>query len=152
MSTPTETLPLDDAQRFLRLLWELNHHVESRSKRMAAQLGVTFQQRTVLRLVGRFPGVTAGKLAATLHIDPSTLSTAVRRLEARGLLERRVDAKDRRRVCLGLTARGRAFDAPHPHTIENAVELTLARARRGQLEATEATLVALIRELARAEP
>ena len=37
---------------FLRLLWELDHALQRRSKRMARALGLTGPQRLVLRIVG----------------------------------------------------------------------------------------------------
>ncbi len=114
---------------------------------MVARLGVTFQQRTVLRLVGRFPGVTAGKLAETLHVDRGTLSATLRRLETRGLIERRSDPKDRRRVLIGLTARGRALDVPDAGTVESAVARTLADVGTTRVEAAEAIIAALVRNL-----
>lgn len=145
-------LPLDDAQRFLRSLWALNHAIELRSKEMAARLGITFQQRTVLRLIGRFPGVTAGKLAETLHVDRGTLSATLRRLEARGLIQRRIDPRDRRRIRLGLTARGHTFDVAASGTVESAVERTMAEASAGRIAATEAVLLALLRNLEQPTP
>ena len=50
--------------------------------------GVTGPQRLVIRIVGRFPGIPAGQLAATLRIHPSTVSDVVQRLERRGLIQR----------------------------------------------------------------
>lgn len=147
MNDRDDVLPLDDAQRFLRLLWALNHAIERCSKQMAADLGVTFQQRTVLRLVGRFPGLTAGKLAETLHVDRGTLSATLRRLESRGLLERREDSKDRRRVRLGLTSRGRALDVRESNTVEGAVDRTLAEMSSERLRASESVIITLIRHL-----
>ena len=143
-------LPLDDAHRFLRLLSELNHAIETCSKQMALRLGITFQQRTALRLVGRFPGITAGKLAETLHVDRGTLSATLGRLESKGLLERRPDPKDRRRVRLGLTSRGRALDVPQAGTVERAVERTLSSVASEQLSVAEGVVVTLIRQLEQA--
>jgi len=149
VSRPSDVLPLDDDQRFLRLLWELNHAIETCSKEMEARIGVTFQQRTLLRLVARFPGITAGKLAETLHVDRGTISTTLGRLESRGLIERRRDPKDRRRVRLGLTSRGRAHDVSKAGTVESAVERTLAEVGSPSLRATENTIAALVRQLER---
>ena len=64
---------LGRALDFMRSLWALDHALQSRSKAMAAALGVTGPQRMVVRLVGRFPDIAAGSLAELLMIHPSTL-------------------------------------------------------------------------------
>ncbi len=93
---------------------------------MKANLGITAQQRHVLRCLGTIDGITAGALAELLHLDPGTLSAAVRRLELRGLVERARDADDTRRVRLTLTKAGRRLDRPTKHTVEEAIEQLLA--------------------------
>ena len=83
-----------------------------------------------------FPGMTAGQLARALHVDPGTLSASVRRLEARGLVERRRDPVDTRRVTLGLTRQGRALDVPAGGTVEAAADELLATASPKDVAAT----------------
>src|SRR5690242_13738362 len=53
---------------FMQLLWELHHNLQARSKRMESTHGVTGPQRLVLRLVARYPGMSAGELAALLRL------------------------------------------------------------------------------------
>src|SRR3954470_12003885 len=101
---------LGEVLEFMRLLWAVDHGLQSTSKRMESTLGITGPQRLVLRLVGRFPGITAGNLAQILHVHPSTLTGVLKRLERRGFLQRRPDPRDARRASLGLTARGRRLD------------------------------------------
>jgi DNA-binding MarR family transcriptional regulator len=110
---------------FLQCLWRTSHALERRSRRMEKAIGLTAPQRLVLRVLGRFPGMTAGQLARALHVDPGTLSANVRRLEARGLVERRRDPADSRRVTLGLTRQGRALDVPAGGTVEAAADALL---------------------------
>jgi len=127
----SDRLPLTPALEFLEGVWRLNHALERASMRMEATLGVTAQQRLIIRCVGKYPGMTSGQLATLLHLDPGTISTSVGRLERKGLLQRRQDLRDKRRITLGLTAEGRALDKPNPGTIEHAVER--------QLESSDAT-------------
>lgn len=127
--------PLGPALDFLQRLWQLNHALEKLSNRMEKRLGVTAQQRLVLRCVGKYPGMTAGQLASLLHVDPGTVSAALRRLESKGLLDRRRDPRDRRRASLGLTSKGRALDRSAAGTVENAVERLLNGARAEELSA-----------------
>jgi DNA-binding MarR family transcriptional regulator len=110
---------------FMRALWALDHAVQSASKRMEARLGVTSPQRLVVRIVGRFPGISAGEVAEILHVHPSTLTGVLKRLEARRVLSRRPDPRDGRRALLWLTARGREIDALRTGTVEAAVKQVL---------------------------
>jgi DNA-binding MarR family transcriptional regulator len=110
---------------FLGQIWELDHALQRRSKRMQKELGITAPQRLVLRIVGRFPGMPAGELATLLHLDPSTLSGILKRLERDGWLRRRDDPRDGRRALLGLTERGRELDGESSGTVEDAVRATL---------------------------
>jgi DNA-binding MarR family transcriptional regulator len=113
-------LSLGAALDFMRGLWQLKHALERLSSRMEEDLAVTAQQHWIIRCVGKYPGLTAGQLANQLHVDPGTVSAALRRLERKELIERRRDPRDRRRVSLGLTRRGRALYAAS--TLEVAVD------------------------------
>jgi DNA-binding MarR family transcriptional regulator len=131
---------------FMRLLWALDHALQRRSKQMQATLGVTGPQRLVVRLVGRFPGIAAGRLAALLHLHPSTLTGILVRLDQQGLIARRRDPRDRRRSLLALTARGRRVDVESRGTVEAAVHSVLAKTPRGRVQGA----AGLLRELAAA--
>lgn len=137
---------------FLRLLWRVNHGMEKRSKRMQAALGITGSQRMVLRMVGRFPGIYAGELADLLHVDRGTLSSALRRLEASGLLKRATDAEDRRRIAVNLTSRGKRMDASVDGTIESAVKTLIHTESSDALRATTRVLTTLASQLERSAP
>lgn len=117
---------LEPTLAFLQRLWRLNHAIERLSMRMDRSLGVTTQQRLLLRCIGRTPNATAGQLAKLLHVDPGTLSTALPRLEQKGLVERTRDRADSRRWTLTLTEAGRALDRPTDGTLEDAVGALLA--------------------------
>ena len=62
---------LEPTLAFLQRLWRLNHAIERLSMRMDRSLGVTTQQRLLLRCIGRTPNATAGQLAKLLHVDPA---------------------------------------------------------------------------------
>lgn len=144
--TPSD-LPVGDAIDFLRLIWAVDHALQRRSKAMAVRLGVTGPQRLIIRIIGRFPSIHARQLADILHLHPSSLTAALKRLERRRLVRRWPDARDRRRWLLGLTRQGQALNRETPGTIEAAVQRVLESATRGDLEATRAVLRRLAREL-----
>lgn len=135
--------PLGPALDFLRHVSALNHAMERLSSRMERELGVTAQQRLIIRCAGKYPGITAGQLAVLLHLDPGTVSASLRRLEERSLLERRRDPRDKRRVALGLTPAGRELDRPAEGTAEHAVERLLSMSRDAEVATAKAILAKL---------
>lgn len=143
--------PLGEVLEFMRLLWAVDHGLQSTSKRMEATLGMTGPQRLVVRLVGRFPGITAGTLANIMHVHPSTLTGVLKRLEKRGLLERRADPLDGRKALFALTEAGRNLDIPSAGTVEAAVQRALSRMTRARIVHTQDVLMALAQELGAAD-
>lgn len=109
----------------MRLLWALAHALDRTSKRMSHELGVTGPQRLVLRVVGLFPGISAGELAHILHVHPSTLTGVLQRLVQQRLLARSASETDRRRAHLRLTPRGVRINQMSAGTVEASVGRTL---------------------------
>lgn len=116
----------DDVPELIRALWRLNHYVERQSRRMVREIGLSFPQRTLLRLIGRSSGITPGELAEYLHVDRGTLSGLLRGLDERGLIERSIDSLDRRRIRTHLTALGESMVLPMEGTIEGVVREAIA--------------------------
>lgn len=128
---------------FMRALWELDHALAARSKRMLAEVGVTGPQRLLLRVLGERPGTTPSRLARLLHLDPGSVTRVAARLEAAGLVARAGDPADSRRVLLALTARGRRLDALRAGTVEQGVQQVLARAPAARVREARALLADL---------
>jgi DNA-binding MarR family transcriptional regulator len=137
---------------FMRLLWAVDHGLQSTSKRMERSLGVTGSQRLVLRVVGRIPGISAGMLASVLHLDPGTLSGVLARLERNGLLARGTDPADGRRAVLVLTPRGLALGKNVSGTVEAAVSGAMASLGRKEIASAERVLARIAEALAPAPP
>jgi MarR family transcriptional regulator, organic hydroperoxide resistance regulator len=137
---------------FMRMIWGISHGLQSTSKRMEAELGITGPQRLVVRILGCCPGASAGQLAEILHLHPSTLTGVLRRLEERGIIERSPGERDRRQARFRLTASGRAVDRRHAGTVEDAVRRSLARFDAKTLMTTAEVLRALEGELGPAPP
>ena len=134
---------LGDVLEFMRLIWGISHRLQSTSKRMEAELGITGPQRLVVRIVGRCPGASAGQLAEILQLHPSTLTGVLRRLEDRGVLVRIRGERDRRLAHITLTRAGRAIDRRHAGTVEAAVSGVLSNLERGKIETAAEVLRAL---------
>jgi DNA-binding MarR family transcriptional regulator len=146
---PEAPLRLGKVLEFMRVLWAVDHGLETLSRRMETRLGVTAPQRFAMRLVGRFPDSAAGHIAALLAIHPSTLTGVLKRLEQRQLIERHQDVEDRRRTLLRLTDEGRRLDATRAGTVESALRRALGRFELAQLETAKEVLAAIAEELDR---
>jgi DNA-binding MarR family transcriptional regulator len=143
LARPGPPPQLGDVLDFMRLIWALDHALQRTSKRMKSSLGVTGPQRLVIRIVSRFPGITAGQIAELLHVHPSTLTGILKRLEREGLVRRRSDPRDRRRAILGITEKGRRIEAAGKGTVEGPVARVIARLPRAHLDSARAVLVEL---------
>jgi DNA-binding MarR family transcriptional regulator len=139
--------PLDAVLDFMRLLWSVEHGLQRMSKRMESELGITGPQRLVLRVVGQFPGVSAGELAEIVRLHPSTITGILQRLAARGLLERDRDPADNRRARLRLNARARAYTRVSEGTVEKAVTQALKDAGASDVRAARRVLAEVARRL-----
>jgi len=139
---PSRSPGTTNVLEFLRLLWAIDHALQARSKRMVRELGVTGPQRLVIRMLGE-RHATAGELAKLLHLHPSTLTGIVRRLQRSGFVARSVDATDRRRYHLALTARGRAIDRKRTGTVESELAKALSELSPPDLAAAEKVLEAI---------
>lgn len=74
-------------------------------------LGLTYPQYLVLVLLWHRGTVTVREVLDELQLDYGTVSPLLKRLEARGLVERRRRADDERSVAITLTGAGRALEA-----------------------------------------
>lgn len=71
--------------------------------------------------------LSQGELSDLIHIDRSTLGEIIRRMAAKGLIERRVPAEDRRKLQLSLTPAGRSIlHAMFPAAIRTQEQLVAA--------------------------
>ncbi len=146
-----EAKPLGETLAFMQLLWAVTHGLESASKRMHAQLGVTGPQRLVLRIVGHHGRISAGELADVLHIHPSSLTGMLQRLEQAEMIRRESDPFDRRRALIELTRRGMRLNDERTGTVEASIDLALAKLSKEKVTSAKAVLKALAAALAEAE-
>ncbi len=146
LAADPEALP--EVLQFMRLLWGVAHALDRTSKRMNQELGVTGPQRLVLRVVGLFPGLSAGELAHILHVHPSTLTGVLHRLIAQKLLQRATAQSDRRRAELRLTSKGARINHVTDGTVEAAVGRALERASPRDRAAAQRVFAALTDALA----
>jgi len=77
-------------------LYDVARLMRTRFDRWARTYGMTRAQGVILARLARQPGMTQNEMAALCEVEPITVGRLVDRLEARGLLERRLDPADRR--------------------------------------------------------
>lgn len=97
-------------------------------------LGITYPQFLVMICLWDHGTSTVDDLGEKLYLDSGTLSPLLKRLAEKGLLERRRDAKDERRVLISLTEAGQKMKDQAPQIIEKICELiTLTQTEIGSM-------------------
>ncbi|TFF21621.1 MarR family transcriptional regulator [Jiella endophytica] len=115
-----------------------------------APLGLTYPQYLVMLVLWESSPESVGGLGERLHLDSGTLTPLVKRLEAAGLVTRRRDAADERRVLVDLTGAGRALKAKArniPKTLGAGLHLDAS-----EVEELRETVTRLVGLIAAAEP
>lgn len=128
----------DDDYRTLAAFRSALRHFLRFSEQAAERAGLTPQQHQALLAVRGWPGpaaITVGDLARQLQVQPHSAVGLVDRLVAEGLLSRRTDSADRRRIRLEVTAGGRRLLAK------------LSSAHRDELRRLRPHLVAMLESL-----
>lgn len=92
---------------------------EFAARKLAATSGLTASQMVVLQIIGRHGQPSAGAVADQARLSQATVTALLDKLEQKGLVERRRDPADRRRVTLALTAAGIEALAVRPDVLQN---------------------------------
>lgn len=87
---------MTDQPDVLFLLHDLARHLRLDADRRASCHGLTRAQWVILFWVDRQSGLNQKELAEILEVEPITVARLIDRLEARGMVERRPDPRDRR--------------------------------------------------------
>lgn len=99
----------------------------------AAVLGINGTDLRILGSVLSGP-LTAGQVAAAVHLSPAAATTAIQRLVARGHLSREPDPEDRRRAVVSLTESARELAERIYGPVGEAGEAALRRWSAAELE------------------
>lgn len=141
--TAARELALDPVLDFLRILWGIEHSLQSTSKRMGATMGITGPQRLVLKIVSRSPNISAGEVARIVRLHPSTITGILQRLVAKALLIRDPDPVDSRRVRLRVREPARPLTRRSPGTVEAAVQQVFTRVPASHVAHARSVLMAV---------
>jgi MarR family transcriptional regulator, organic hydroperoxide resistance regulator len=111
------------------------------------KLELTYPQYLVLLVLWERDGLAVSELGERLHLDSGTLTPLLKRLETRGLVERRRSARDERVVEVFVSADGKRLRrrcAEIPATMFGKSGLSLAEL--GRLRATLTELAGRLRD------
>ena len=109
----------------LFLLYDVARLMRVRADQHARLTGMTRAQWVLLVWLERKPGVTQNEVASRVEVEPITIARLIDRLEARGVVERRHDPKDRRVRRLHLTeAAAPLLDVVHAYRRDSNKVLT----------------------------
>lgn len=90
-------------------LYSTSHAFSRRYKPLLDRLGLTYPQYLCMMVLWERDDITVTAIGTRLHLDSGTLTPLLKRLETAGLVERRRDRIDERRVKILLTPAGRAM-------------------------------------------
>lgn len=82
---------------------------------LLSELGLTYPQYLVMIVLWERDGLTVSELGNRLELASSTLTPLIKRLESQGLLARKRDPKDERKVRVTLTREGRELKKRASH-------------------------------------
>lgn len=114
-------------------LYSASHAFNRTYKPLLDKLGLTYPQYLVLVTLWEEDGQTVGGLGARLHLESSTLTPLLKRLEGMGHVVRRRDREDERQVRVNLSEQGWALKsaaAGIPMCVGEATGLDIDTMRR----------------------
>lgn len=111
---------------------------------LAAQdLGLSFTQYRVLKMLSSVPHISASELARRLEHDAGALTRLLDKMQERGFLHRHSCPEDRRSVEISLTDAGRALSRPLRAISEQLTEVALSDLS----DSEKTTLMTLLRRV-----
>ncbi len=119
MSSETQVV-LDGFRSIVQALRESSRHTEQ-------TIGLTASQLFVLQKLADTDVASVNELAARTYTHQSSVSTVVVKLVRRGMVARKADPNDRRRVVLSLTPAGRKALASAPHAPQQGLVAAVRR-------------------------
>ena len=104
------------SKRIMAALRQITHAVDTYSRRLKSEYDVTVPQLICMFAIIEKGKSTTSAIAQNIHVANSTIVGILDRLEKKGLILRKRDTEDRRKVFVSATAKGKKLiaDAPSP--------------------------------------
>ncbi len=112
---------MDAYTDLLIALRQILRATDLQSKRLAREAGVSTAQLLTMQVIDEEPGIAVGAVAKSLNLTQATTTAVVKSLEERGLVRRKRDTQDRRRVLVSLTAAGRRALKRAPQALQDVL-------------------------------
>lgn len=113
---------------------------ELNARKLAKHSELTASQMLLMQHVARAGKALPSAIARAIDLKQATVTVLVNKLEAAGLVTRRRDTEDRRRVWIELTEPGRVALAGSPDLLQNRFERGFARLEEWEQAMIIATL------------
>jgi MarR family transcriptional regulator, organic hydroperoxide resistance regulator len=118
-SQPFSLAPDAATRRILQSLRAIVRDLRRASVSCEKQFGLSAAQLFVLQALRDQPGMSLGEVAQRTATDSSSVSVVVRKLEEKGLVQKRTSSKDGRRLELSLTPNGRRLSEKSPPAVQD---------------------------------
>ncbi len=121
--------------------------LQTRSKRIRKETGVTGPQLQAMKTLSESPGLRISELAGRIYLHPATVVGIIDRLEERGLVARKRSKKDRRQVHVRLTAKGKTALRKTSGTVQDSLPEGLESLPDRKLKRLSVSIEQLVRTL-----
>jgi DNA-binding MarR family transcriptional regulator len=121
--------------------------VNEQSKRAEHETGLTGPQLWAIKVISESEPIKASDLARKMFLHPATVFGIIDRLEARGFVERKRSAKDRRIIEIVLTEQGRYIIRQSPEVAQGLIVSRLEALSENKLKNLSTTLKQLVKIL-----
>lgn len=129
--------------RILQSLRRIIRAVDMHSYKLSSQYKITGPQLGCLIALKEEKSLTIAQLAKKVYLSPSTLVGIIDRLEEKGLVQRKRDSSDRRRVQIHVTAPGADLITAAPSLLQE----TLVRALKDLPEPERISITMAVEKL-----
>lgn len=150
-SSPVAGLVPDEMQRldaqFCFPMYAATNLITRAYRPLLKPLGLTYPQYLVMLVLWEHQTITVRDLGARLLLDSGTVSPLLQRLQASGLVKKRADPDDGRRVLVTLTAKGERLRGPAKAVPEALICRLLERGGGAEAAAQLQQLQAQVRSL-----
>jgi DNA-binding MarR family transcriptional regulator len=119
--------PDEDISRSMDAVRAVVRALRINTRAIELEIGISLAQLFVLQQVAQRPATSLNDLAERTATHQSSVSVVVRRLVDRGLVTRRTDTVDKRRVQIELTPDGEKLLVGAPETIQTRLVTALER-------------------------
>ena len=124
--------PDADISRSLDAIRAVVRALRINTRAIELEIGISLAQLFVLQQVADRPATSLNDLAERTATHQSSVSVVVRRLVDRGLVTRRADTADKRRVQIELTSAGEKLLVGAPETIQVRLVAALQQMQSGE--------------------